>query len=191
MDEKEEAEGEESPERPAEEGQLQEEPEADNVADEAAQPEEPDTASQDVEDGEEQAQEARESAETGKPTHRRRQPSLSVQSKMRSSNFRQVPGVKSPPVPDSDGNTAPEVFRKQAVRLEELEKENKRLESDLQSTDARWKKTEEQLEDLREANADVAQLREKLASAERTAEEVEKLVSSMQDDALDWVLIIF
>lgn len=65
------------------------------------------------------------------------------------------------------------------MRLDELDKENKRLERELQAADARWKKTEEELEDLREANADVAQLREKLARAEKKAEEVEQLVRGL------------
>lgn len=62
------------------------------------------------------------------------------------------------------------------MRLEELEKENKRLEKEVQTADARWKKTEEQLEDLREASGDVVELKEKLAQAEKRAEEVDKLV---------------
>ncbi|EEP75392.1 predicted protein [Uncinocarpus reesii 1704] len=121
-----------------------------------------------------------------------RQPSLSIQSKMRSSSFRNSSisqagltptgsGVKSPSLPplSPDGNTAPELFRKQAMRLEELEKENKRLERDLETADARWKKSEEQLEDLREANSDTVELREKLVAAEKKAEEVEKLTAEI------------
>ncbi|EFQ97686.1 hypothetical protein MGYG_00725 [Nannizzia gypsea CBS 118893] len=123
-----------------------------------------------------------------------RQPSISVQSKLRSSSFRQdskVPvispsssGVKSPPLPLSpDGSTAPEMFRKQAIRLEELEKENKRLEKEVEVTSAKWKKSEEQLDDLREASTETVELKEKLAKAEKQAEEVEKLkaeVSALQ-----------
>ncbi|EFE35699.1 uncharacterized protein ARB_05743 [Trichophyton benhamiae CBS 112371] len=118
-----------------------------------------------------------------------RQPSISVQSKLRSSSFRQdskVPvvspgssGVKSPTLPLSpDGSTAPEVFRKQAIRLEELEKENKRLEKEVEVTNAKWKKSEEELDDLRESSAETVELKEKLAKAEKQAEEVENLVSS-------------
>ncbi|EER24635.1 hypothetical protein CPC735_060050 [Coccidioides posadasii C735 delta SOWgp] len=118
----------------------------------------------------------------------RRQPSLSIQSKMRSSSFRNSSisqtgltptgsGVKSPPLPplSPDGNTAPELFRKQALRLEELERENKRLEQELETADARWKKSEEQLEDLREANTETVELKERLVTAEKKAEYVEKL----------------
>ncbi|KAL5604760.1 hypothetical protein BROUX41_001898 [Berkeleyomyces rouxiae] len=47
--------------------------------------------------------------------------------------------------------TAAEIYRKQAARIEELEKENKRLSKDSADADKRWKKAEEELEDLREA----------------------------------------
>ncbi|EZF10807.1 hypothetical protein H112_08009 [Trichophyton rubrum D6] len=123
-----------------------------------------------------------------------RQPSISVQSKLRSSSFRQdskVPatspgssGVKSPTLPLSpDGSTAPEVFRKQAIRLEELEKENKRLEKEVEVTNAKWKKSEEELDDLRESSAETVELKEKLAKAEKQAEEAENLkaeISALQ-----------
>ena len=169
-----EEEKEEQEEEQAEE-QSQAQPESDKPTDDAAQPGEPEETA-----GDEQVEESAGSADTPvKPSHRRRQPSLSVQSKMRSSTFRQNAGITSPPLPDSDGSSAPELFRKQSVRLDELDKENKRLERELQAADARWKKTEEQLEDLREANADAAQLREKLASAEKKAEEVEQLVCGL------------
>lgn len=118
-----------------------------------------------------------------------RQPSLSIQSKMRSSSFRNSSvsqpgltptsaGIKSPPLPplSPDGSTAPELFKKQAMKLEELEKENKRLEQELGTVESRWKKTEEQLEDLREASSDTIELKEKLVAAEKKAEEIDSLV---------------
>lgn len=122
---------------------------------------------------------------------RRRQPSISVQSKMRSSSFRNssisfgssspnpLASIKSPPLPPltPDGDSVQEVYRKQASRIEELEKENKKLEKDLEEANGRWKKTEEQLEDLREASVDVAELKDKLSKAEERASEVDKLVS--------------
>jgi seryl-tRNA synthetase len=70
----------------------------------------------------------------------------------------------------------PELFRKQAVRLEELEKENKRLEKEVQDTEGRWKKSEEELDDLREANGEVVELKDRMERAEKKAAEVEKLV---------------
>ncbi|KAK2877119.1 hypothetical protein FQN49_001393 [Arthroderma sp. PD_2] len=123
-----------------------------------------------------------------------RQPSISVQSKLRSSSFRQdsklsgvspnASGVKSPPLPLSpDGSTAPEMFRKQVIRLEELEKENKRLEKEVETASSKWKKSEEQLDDLREASTETVELKERLAKAEKQAEEVEKLkaeISALQ-----------
>lgn len=69
-----------------------------------------------------------------------------------------------------------EVYRKQSGRIEELEKENKRLEKEVEEVSVRFKKTEDQLEDLREANVDVAELKEKLRVAEGKVEGVEELV---------------
>jgi archaellum component FlaC len=69
-----------------------------------------------------------------------------------------------------------EVYRKQAGRIEELERENRRLEKEVEEVTGRFKKTEDQLEDLREASVDVAELRERLRVAEGKVERVEELV---------------
>lgn len=121
-----------------------------------------------------------------------RQPSLSIQSKMRSSSFRKTsvshgsvspspsatlksPGASLPPL-TGDGESVHEVFRKQSTKIEELEKENRRLEKDLSDATSRWRKTEEQVEDLREASADGAELRERLKKAEEQVAGIEALV---------------
>jgi sulfur transfer protein SufE len=69
-----------------------------------------------------------------------------------------------------------EVFRKQSTRIEDLEKDNKRMENELSEATARWRKTEDQLEDLREASVDAAELREKLKEAEEKVASIESLV---------------
>ena len=121
-----------------------------------------------------------------------RQPSLSIQSKMRSSSFRKTsvsqgsvspspsstlksPAQSLPPL-TGDGDSVHEVFRKQSTKIEELEKENKRLEKDLSDATTRWRKTEEQVEDLREASVDGAELREQLKKAEEQVASIESLV---------------
>ncbi|KAJ5472726.1 hypothetical protein N7530_006727 [Penicillium desertorum] len=128
-----------------------------------------------------------------------RQPSLSIQSKMRSSSFRKTsvsqgsvspsPSVtlKSPaqslPPLTGDGESVHEVFRKQSTRIEELEKDNKRLEKELSDATMRWRKTEEQVEDLREASVDGVELKEKLKQAEEKAAGIESLkeeIASLQ-----------
>lgn len=120
-----------------------------------------------------------------------RQPSLSIQSKMRSSSFRKTSvsqgsvspspsaTIKSPSLPplSADGDSVQEVYRKQSVRIEELEKENKRLEKELEEGTGRWRKTEDQLEDLREASVDAAELKDKLDKAEQKVGEIDELVS--------------
>ncbi|KAJ5793297.1 uncharacterized protein N7503_009275 [Penicillium pulvis] len=127
-----------------------------------------------------------------------RAPSLSIQSKMRSSSFRKTSvsqGSHSPspithksPPPSlppltGDGDSVHEVFRKQSMRIEDLERDNKRMENELTDATARWRKTEDQLEDLREASVDAVELREKLKKAEEKAAGIESLkeeIASLQ-----------
>lgn len=85
-------------------------------------------------------------------------PSLAQQSKLRSTSFRtgSGPGTgPSSPAPFSpDGDTAPDIYRKHVARIEELEKENRRLSKEATDSEKRWKKAEEELSDLREADGD-------------------------------------
>ncbi len=108
---------------------------------------------------------------------------------MRSSSFRrtsisQTPlspslnGAKSPilPVLSPDGDSVAEIYRKQAARLDELEKENKRLAIEAREAEGRWKKTKEDLEELREASGELAELKARAEKAEAKNEELEKMV---------------
>lgn len=70
-----------------------------------------------------------------------------------------------------DGDTAPDIYRKQAARIEELEKENKRLAKEASDGERRWKKAENELEDIRDADGD-----SKVPAPAGSSEEVEKLV---------------
>jgi hypothetical protein len=109
-------------------------------------------------------------------TLHQRQPSLSLQSKMRSSSFRASSGGPlSPNYPpfSPDGDTAPDIYRKQALKIEELEKENKRLAKETTDGERRWKKAEEELEELREAEDDTTS-KKNIGSG--SSEELEKLV---------------
>jgi len=88
-------------------------------------------------------------------------PSLAQQSKARSRSFRQgsisittgstplSPGGLISPVVEG-GETAPDIYRKQAQRIEELEKENKALAKEVRDVEKRWQRAEEELADLRE-----------------------------------------
>ena len=69
-----------------------------------------------------------------------------------------------------------EIYRKQAFRIDELEKENKRLIKELEGAEARWRKTDKVLEQYREANSEVAELRSRASVANARGEEVIKLV---------------
>ena len=125
---------------------------------------------------------------TAKPAPNR-QPSLSLQSRMRSSSFRRTSisqgplspsanSVKSPILPllSPDADSVTEIYRKQAGRLDELERENKRLAKDLSETEGRWRTTEEELEELREASGEVAELKARAEKVDAKNEEIEKLV---------------
>ncbi len=114
-----------------------------------------------------------------------RKPSLSVQSKMRSSSFRQsltsplpnTPGSKAPSF-DPEEDTAPEIYRKQAARIEELERENKRLAKEATEGEKRWKKAEEELEDLREADGSRPEPKAGSQTSGDSVGELNKLVSN-------------
>ena len=118
------------------------------------------------------------------------QPSLSLQSKMRSSSFRRTSVSQGPPSPTTngaksptlgvtspDGDTITDIYRKQAARLEELEKENRRLAKEAGEAEGRWKRMEAELEEMREASPEVAELRSRAQKADAQDEENKKLVS--------------
>jgi hypothetical protein len=78
--------------------------------------------------------------------------SLAQQSKARSASFRKpsISGPISPGLFSPEGETAPDIYRKHVARIEELEKENKRLAKEAADAEKRWQKAEEELADLRE-----------------------------------------
>lgn len=83
-------------------------------------------------------------------------PSLAQQSKIRSTSFRagSMSGALASPGPFSpDGDTAPDIYRKHVARIEELEKDNRRLQKESEDSQKRWKKAEDELADLREADS--------------------------------------
>ena len=121
------------------------------------------------------------------PLHNRA-PSLSVQSRMRSSSFRKGSLSQGPLPPSANGSIpadlatmSPEsdsvnlIYRKQAARLDGLEKENKRLSQQAQEAEKKWRKTEEELEELRDASGEVAELKSKAQKLETQTEELNKV----------------
>ncbi|KAI1270605.1 hypothetical protein F5Y18DRAFT_17689 [Xylariaceae sp. FL1019] len=100
-------------------------------------------------------------------------PSLSQQSKLRSSSFRQGPLSPTGGLLSPDGETAPDIYRKQVARIEDLEKENKRLAKEASDAEKRYKKAEEDLADLQEAdrdgseNSQVEKLKAEIAALQR------------------------
>jgi len=96
---------------------------------------------------------------------------------MRSSSFRHSSGGPLSPSYgfSPEGDTAPDIHRKQALRIEELEKENKRLAKEASDGERRWKKAEEELEDLREADDESGKDAAKPVSDPGSSNELEKL----------------
>ncbi|OIW28532.1 hypothetical protein CONLIGDRAFT_382117 [Coniochaeta ligniaria NRRL 30616] len=78
--------------------------------------------------------------------------SLAQKSKARSASFRKpsISGPLSPGLFSPEGETAPDIYRKHVARIEELERENKRLAKEAADIEKRWQKSEEELADLRE-----------------------------------------
>jgi hypothetical protein len=118
-------------------------------------------------------------------------PSLAQQSKARSASFRQGTASAGPLSPLSpvggsgnvlglglEGETAPDIYRKHVLRIEELEREKKALEKEVKDAEKRWQKAEKELEDLREGESERA----------GGEEEVEKLVSYLSPFVWVWLL---
>ncbi|KAI7262285.1 hypothetical protein KC345_g9471 [Hortaea werneckii] len=108
-------------------------------------------------------------------------PSESKQSKQRSESFRQ--GSSGPLSP---GAEVQDLYKKQAARIEELEKESKSYKEQQQEGASRLAKAEEELEKLREDSSDVAELKTKSKEAEALKDElasVQRLLSQAQQQA--------
>ena len=108
-----------------------------------------------------------------------RHPSIAVESRQRSASFyRGAAGTPTSPtaVTPGGGGVSSDIYREQAQRIDELERENKRLAAEAEQSEARWKKGEEELEELREGRGDVA------LAAER-GKEADKLVCRVGSEA--------
>lgn len=85
------------------------------------------------------------------------------------------PPLKSPG-PIGEGDSVQDIYKKQAVRIEQLERDNKRLETELKEKLKALHSSEAEIENLEEAQDEVADLKIKAAKAYETTTEVEKLV---------------
>jgi hypothetical protein len=114
-----------------------------------------------------------------------RKPSIAVESRMRSASFyRGGDGTPtSPPPITPGGGVSGDIYREQAQRIEELERENKKLGNEVEEGKKRWKKGEEELEELREARGDVA------VAVER-GKEADKLVCDSRNLCLVLAILI-
>lgn len=117
---------------------------------------------EDAEDDE--AEEAIDTIESPRKSHGRA-PSVSIQSKLRSESFR-----KESPLSPGAGDGDP------AFKIEALEKDNRRLQDEKDEAEKRWKKLEEELQELKEEQSGGGDW---LKQADGQANEVEKLVYCM------------
>ena len=90
-----------------------------------------------------------------------RQLTESQQSRLRSESFK------------SGGE---EVYKKQAARIEQLEKENTQLVKEAETKVEQIRQAEAQIEELREGQSEVAELRTKASKVDGSNNEVERLV---------------
>ncbi|KAK1009690.1 hypothetical protein LTR91_002831, partial [Friedmanniomyces endolithicus] len=107
-----------------------------------------------------------------------RQPSVSMQSRQRSESFRQgapstiATDLKLGGGPLSPGIEVQDLYKKQAARIEELERENGAYKVQQEEGAARLAKAEEELDGLRKGSSDVADLRSRAKEAERLGTEL-------------------
>jgi len=116
-----------------------------------------------------------------RPSHERK-PSQSEQSRQRSASFRQNSGLTSPSISKSPAlpsisaeDEVQDIYRKQASRIDELEKENKAREE----AQSKLQKVQDELEQLRESSGDIAELKSKAALADKRHDEIEKLTAEL------------
>ncbi|CAK7219079.1 hypothetical protein SBRCBS47491_003722 [Sporothrix bragantina] len=118
--------------------------EKEEAGDEADKIEEKDEEKDDKED-------ENDTAVTSPTSPKAAPPSLSEQSRLRSTSFLQGgPGPSGPLSPSADGETAADIYRKQVARIDELERQNKRLTKDAADAEKRWQKAEDALADARD-----------------------------------------
>ena len=115
---------------------------------------------------------------------------LSLASRMRSESFRRgsntpstplrSPGTSSVETYDAatSADATHEVYKKQVIRIEGLEADVKRLSAELEARTRSLQKMESELEEFRDAHADVAELRQRAEEGDKNKDELEKLVSS-------------
>ncbi|KAI9662053.1 MAG: hypothetical protein M1829_006192 [Trizodia sp. TS-e1964] len=111
------------------------------------------------EEGEKEEKEDKKSKEAPATPSHARQPSLSLQSRLRSTSFRASSLTHAPPVPTSKSPSTilpplspsadiPDIYRKQAARIEELERENRRLDAAARDAESRCRKALDEVQEL-------------------------------------------
>ena len=88
-----------------------------------------------------------------------RKASMAAESRLRSASFYRgdaSTGLTSPSATSVGESIGGDIYRKQSQRIEDLERENKALAGQVDEAEKRWKHGEEELQELREGQGDVA-----------------------------------
>ncbi|KAJ9605424.1 hypothetical protein H2200_010081 [Cladophialophora chaetospira] len=109
-------------------------------------------------------QEPSSASKGASPRHMGRQPSVSLQSKIRSTSFR------------DNGPLSPAALSGNPLsRIEELERENRKLSREAEEHENRWRRVEEELEEVREENASKSAKSDADSEIQRLRAEIENL----------------
>ena len=83
-----------------------------------------------------------------------------------------------------------DIYRKQVQRIEELERDNKRLQAEALDAETRWKKSEEELEERREASGEMADLKARAKEAEELVRTIYRHEHSQKGTPIRILLIV-
>ncbi|KAF2669877.1 hypothetical protein BT63DRAFT_478112 [Microthyrium microscopicum] len=139
--------------------------------------EEPEEPTAEVDESKEEDKTPEPSSPTSTKNNHGRKPSVSQQSRIRSTSFKAGLSQDAPasPVlnsgPLSPAADAADIYRKQVQRIEELERENKTLQEDA----VRLRTLEDEVQELRESNSDASILKAKADEADKLRTEVAAL----------------
>jgi len=82
--------------------------------------------------------------------------------------------------PSIEGDAVQDIYRKQVARIEQLEKDCKRLDKELEERQKALSRSEKEVEELHDKQGDMAVLKEKAARSDEAAEEAKKLVRCLR-----------
>lgn len=113
-----------------------------------------------------------------RPKTGRQESHEAADSRLRSESFRRGEVNNGPLSPSIEGDAVQDIYRKQVARIEQLERDNKRLQKELDERQKALATSEKEVEELQDAQGDVTSLKAKAAKVDDTTEELKKLVGN-------------